>query len=179
MRNSSKEKAGLFCGIFLFFFLRLLLAFLRLAKHRERVAVIGFGCFLGRGVKAHANRACQGGGVDDDTLSVGREYGGVLFGRELGFGHVGFVLVAQAAHQSATAARDLRGVDRKALLLGHLDGNLAKVLQVGRTAEGSAAHAKATDETRFVANTDLAKLDAGVEVTCKIVNELAEVHTSL
>ena len=51
---------------------------------------------------------------------------------------VGLMLIAQAAHQSATSAGNLLRIERKILLLRHLNGYLYEIVKEFFATEGSA-----------------------------------------
>ena len=89
------------------------------------------------------------------------------------------MLVFQAAHQTAAYTGDLRRIERKVLVLGHVDGDRVKVVEVGRAAQLSAAAAEAADHLRLVAHADLAQLDTGAEHAGKILDQLAEVYAAV
>src|SRR5262245_7004693 len=72
-------------------------------------------------------------------------------------------LVPQAALQAAAQPRQLRRVETEVLLLRHLDRDWLEGLQEGRAAQRPAAGAVAADHLGFVADADLAHLDARAE----------------
>ena len=88
-------------------------------------------------------------------------------------------LVAQAAHQAPAHARDLGGVERQVLLLGHADGHRLELATKARAAQLLAAGGVAADQPRLVAHADLAHVHAHVETVGEVAHELAEVHALL
>src|SRR5262249_38680236 len=89
---------------------------------------------------------------------------------------IGVVLVAQAALQPPAHARQLRGVERQALLLRHLDRHRAELAQPARAAELTPARPDAAEALGLVAVADLLNLDSQVEGLGEIADEIAEVH---
>ena len=89
---------------------------------------------------------------------------------------IGMLFVLQTAHQPAAKARNLGRAERKILLLCHLDGNGAEIVQKRLTADGTTARTEAAQHLCLVTHTDLAKLDACFQRVCKVLDQLAEVH---
>ena len=87
------------------------------------------------------------------------------------------LLIAQAAHQAAAGAGDLRRVERHGLHLRHLRRDGLKVVQKLAAAVRTAADADAAEHLRLVAHADLAQLDAVAEHGGEILDQLAEVNT--
>ena len=99
-------------------------------------------------------------GVDDLRDALGREHDLVALGQLLARLDVLLVLVHQAAAQATAHSRDLFGVERDALLLGHLDADRAELGQEHRAAAVfEAAGAEAADDLGHVARPDLPKGD--------------------
>ena len=73
------------------------------------------------------------------------------------------LLVFEAAHEPSAEAGDLRGIEGKVLLLGHLDGHGLEIAQEGAAADGPTAGAEAAEHLRLVAHADLTKLYAHLE----------------
>ena len=92
---------------------------------------------------------------------------------------VGLVLVAQAAHEPAAGARDLAGIEREILLLGHLDGDGLERAAHADAAQHLAAMADAAHGAGLVANAHLAHVDVDVEPRREVAHELAEVDALL
>ena len=76
---------------------------------------------------------------------------------------IGLLLVFEAAHQAAAGAGNLGGVEREPLLLGHFNGDGAKLVHVGGAAKGPSADAKAAQHLGLVAHPDLTQLECGCE----------------
>src|SRR4029078_8624715 len=83
-------------------------------------------------------------------------------------------LDAQAAHQPAAGARDLRGVQRKSLVLRDAEVHGPQFRQPRRRAILPAAAADAPQSLRLVANADLFELDARAEQRRQVANQIAE-----
>src|SRR5215813_5450430 len=92
---------------------------------------------------------------------------------------VGGELVEKAALEPAAVAEEPAIRERHVLGLGHLDGDGIEALQIRRAAELPAAGADAIHELGGVARSDLAHLDAGVELVSEVADEIAEVHALL
>src|SRR5215471_4437790 len=92
---------------------------------------------------------------------------------------VGGELVEQAALEPAAVAEEPAVRERHVLARRPLDGNGIEALQIRRAAELSAAGADAIHELGGVARSDLAHLDAGVELMGEVADEIAEVHALL
>src|SRR5581483_10524314 len=84
-------------------------------------------------------------------------------------------LVAQAALEPSAQTRQLRRVQAQVLLLRHLDRHRLERVQEGRAAQRAAAGAVPADHLRFVADADLAHLDARAEFARELAHQLAEV----
>ena len=89
---------------------------------------------------------------------------------------IGVLLVLQAAHQPAAGPAYLGGIERKPLLLRHLDGNRLKLPQEAGAAERSPADAQTAQHFRLVPYADLAQLDAGTEHPGQFLYQLAEIY---
>ena len=89
------------------------------------------------------------------------------------------VLVAQTAHESAAESRDLQGVEREVLLLGHADRHGLELAPEPHAAQLLAAVAQPADHPRLVAHADLAHVDARVEPAREVADQVAEVHALL
>ena len=89
---------------------------------------------------------------------------------------VGLELVAEAALQPAAHARELRGVERQSLFLGHLDGDRLELLQPRRAAELPAAGTDTSRRLGLVARADRLHVHARVEELAELVDEAPEVH---
>src|SRR5688500_2775893 len=88
---------------------------------------------------------------------------------------VELVLVAQAAHETPARAGDLRGIQRKALVLRDTEVDRAKLRQPGSGAVLTAATPDAVEPLCLVTNADLLQLDAGAEERREIADEVAKV----
>ena len=86
------------------------------------------------------------------------------------------LLIAQAAHQTAARAGDLRRVERHGLHLRHLRGHGLKVVQKLIAAVRAAADADAAEHLRLITHTNLAQLDAVAEHGGQILDQLTEIH---
>src|SRR5215510_753364 len=91
----------------------------------------------------------------------------------------GRLLVPQAALQAAAQPRQLRRVETEVLLLRHLDRDRLEGLQEGRAAQRAAAGAIAADHLGFVADADLAHLDAGAKLAGQLAHQLAEIDAAV
>src|SRR5437867_5240809 len=88
---------------------------------------------------------------------------------------VGLVLVAQAALEPPAHAGELRGVQRQALLLRHLDRHGLELLQPRGAAQLAPAGADAAGHLGLVARADLLHLDARAQELGELPSEVAEV----
>ena len=134
---------------------------------------------LGAVIELHLADAAQHLGRDDLAAALGGIDNAALTRRDLLELGVGLVLVFQAAHQTAAYTGDLRRIERKVLVLGHVDGDRMEVVEVGRAAQLTAAAAEAADHLRLVAHADLAQLDTGAEHAGEILDQLAEVYAAV
>ena len=134
---------------------------------------------LGAVIELHLADAAQHLGRDDLAAALGGIDNAALTRRDLLELGGGLVLVFQAAHQTAANTGDLRRIERKVLVLGQVDGDRMKVVEVGRAAQLTAAAAEAADHLRLVAHADLAQLDTGAEHAGQILDQLAEVYAAV
>ena len=104
-------------------YLLLFLLIFVLFDDRNRVAMEGFYAVSYLYLDKSGERTCFSNSAD----SIGSFYGCVDFRSFCDLRLVRFVLVAEAAHESAAGARDLRRVEREILFLRHLDRHLNKV----------------------------------------------------
>ncbi len=88
-----------------------------------------------------------------------------------------FLLVAEAAQQTATDARYLRRIQEKVLFLGHLDGHGHELAQETAAAADHAATAHSPEHLRFVAHPDLPQLNAGVVLAHQVLDQFPEIDT--
>ncbi len=88
-------------------------------------------------------------------------------------------LVGQAAEKPSAGARDLHGVEREVLVLGHLDGHGHEFVGHAVAAEHAAAYAAAAGHAGLVAHADLPKLDSDLEHRHEVLHELAKIHARL
>ena len=86
------------------------------------------------------------------------------------------LFIFQAAHQPPAHAGNLRGVQGKALLLGHFDGDGLKIAQKSGAAQRATAQPQPAHHLCFVAHADLAQLDARAENGSQILDQHAEIH---
>src|SRR5262249_36108214 len=118
------------------------------------------------------------GARDGDHAAPGAE-GAAHRGNALGAVAVLHQLVGEAAHQPPACARDLAGVERELLFLGHLERDRVELLEPGGAAERTPARAAAVQALGLVAYPDLAQLDARVEFRRQVLDQVAEVHALL
>ena len=85
------------------------------------------------------------------------------------------MFISQTAHQASARPTDLGGVQAQPLLLRHLDGHGLEVFQKPAAAERLTAKPQAAQHLALIAHADLAQLDAGVELRCQILDQLAEI----
>src|SRR5699024_7456316 len=72
-------------------------------------------------------------------------------------------------------AADFAGVERKPLLLGHLDRNRLEIFEEAAAAERLPADPQPAEHLAFIPHADLAQLDPGMEVGGKILDKLTEI----
>ena len=108
----------------------------RAGLHLHVLALIALEGGLVLGAEADLDLSLQGEDLGDHAGTVGGIHKGSLGGCLLDLLGVGIVLVAQATHETAAAARDLGGVQGQILLLGHLHGHLTEIRQEGGAAQG-------------------------------------------
>ena len=89
------------------------------------------------------------------------------------------LLVFEAAHQAVAQAGNLRRVERKILLLRHLDGDRREIAQKRPAADRPPARADSAEHLRLVAHADLAQLNAGLENTRQTLDQHAEIHAAV
>ena len=118
-------------------------------------------------------------GINNNALPVGSDDARAVLRSSGDFVFISLMLISETAHQSAAGTGDLRGVQRKVLLLRHLYRHLNKIGKEGRAAEGSAAYTDAAEHLCLVAYTDLTQLNARFERRSKILYELSEINTRL
>ena len=140
--------------------------------------VIGDGALLGV-VQVDLQVAGQQVDLGDAAAAVGGLHNGARLGGGAQQILVGGLLVLQAAHQAAAGAADLGGVEGKALLLGHFDGNGLELAQKAGAAEGASADAQSSQHFGFVPHADLPQLDAGAEHPGQLLDQLAEIHPAV
>ena len=92
---------------------------------------------------------------------------------------IGFLLIPQAAHQTAAAAGDFGGIEGKGLNFCHLGGDGMKVVQKLIAAVGTAADSQASQHFRFVPNPDLPQLDPIVQDSGQVLDQRTEIHPSV
>ena len=92
---------------------------------------------------------------------------------------VGIELVAQTAHEAPAQPRDLLGVQREPLLLGHADGHGAELAAESLAAQLLTAVPDAAHHAGLVAHADLTHVDAHVEAGRQLAHQLAEVDALL
>ena len=85
------------------------------------------------------------------------------------------LLVAEAAQQTPADARNFGRIQEQILLLRHLDGDGDELAEEPAAAADHAATAHRAEHLRFVADADLAQLDAGVVLAHEVLDQLAEV----
>ena len=88
-------------------------------------------------------------------------------------------LVLQAAHQPSAGTGDLGRIQGQILLLCHLDGNRLELPKECRTAQLSSADPDAAQHSGLVSHANLAQLDPHVEDSRQVLDQAAEVHTSI
>jgi len=88
---------------------------------------------------------------------------------------VGALLIGQAAEQPAAHAGNLRRVQKEILLLGHLDGHRLELADESGAAAHLSAVAYGTNHLGFVADANLAELDAGAVRFDQVLHQLPEV----
>ena len=119
--------------------------------------------------------------VRDDLLLTDR--GGEelpLLGEALALLHVELVLVAQAAHDAATGAGDLPGVERReALILRGARLHGIELGEPGARAEGATAAAHAIEALGLVAHPDMPHVHPGREAPLHLPHQIAEVDALL
>ena len=155
----------------------LVLFLLRAIKQDYVVSVVERGRGIGLILESDLDGASQGIGLGnrtDSVLGLDRGINGRSFGGLLG---IGLILILQATHQSAATARYLTRIKGEVLLLSHFDRYLNEIGKEGGTAEGTTAGTESAHYLGFVTNTDLAKLDSGLEYACKILYKLSEVNS--
>ncbi len=124
--------------------------------------------------------------LDDHSLLEGvvPDHLSVAFHRDDALAHgwqpaselqVGVELVAEAALQTATHSRQLRGVERQALLLRHFHRDRVELRQPRRAAQLAAARPNGADHLRLIPGADLFHLDARVQHVREVTDELPEV----
>ena len=84
-------------------------------------------------------------------------------------------LIGEAAHQPAAHPGNFDRIHVQVLFLGHLQRDRLQVVQEGLAAELAAADAHAADHLGFVADADLAHLDAHAELFGQILDQIAEI----
>jgi hypothetical protein len=89
------------------------------------------------------------------------------------------VLVAETAHEPAAGARDLRRVEREALVLGDAEVDRAQLGEPGRGAVLAPAASDAVEPLGLVAYADLLQLDPRAEHRRQLADELPEVDSLL
>ena len=82
-------------------------------------------------------------------------------------------------HQSAADAGDLRRIQRQILHLCHLDRHRLEVRQPAVAAKTASAATDTAQHFGLIAHADLSELDAHFEYTCQILDQFAEVYTSV
>ena len=92
---------------------------------------------------------------------------------------VRFLFVFQAAHQSSAGTRNLRRIQRQILLLRHFDRHRDKIRQIGVAAKRPPADSVASENLRLIPHADLTQLNSCTENTCKILHQVAEIHSSV
>ena len=113
------------------------------------------------------------------SVAVFGLYKGALFRNLLNQILIGFLLITQAAHQTAAAAGDLGGVERERLDFRHLCGDGMKVVQELAAAVGAAADSETAQHFGLVPDPDLSQLDAVVQDPSQVLDQRAEIHTSV
>ena len=126
-------------------------------------------------IKLDEHKLHQNLRVDHDAGALGRADARLVLRKPLAQLLVGRVLVAQAAHEAAAAARDLQGVERRLLDLRRLHRNRLEHLEEVLAAAVLAAALVVGHEPRLVARADLAHLDAAAVFPRERLRNLAEV----
>ena len=92
---------------------------------------------------------------------------------------VGLMLILETAHQTAAHTGNLRRIERQVLILCHIDGDRMEIIEIRAAAQLAAAAAQTADHLCLIAHADLAQLNTGAEHARKVLNQLAEVHTTV
>ena len=92
---------------------------------------------------------------------------------------VRFLFVFQAAHQSSAGTRNLRRIQRQILLLRHFDRHRDKIRQIGVAAKRPSADSVASENFRLIPHANLTQLNSCTENTCKILYQIAEIHSAV
>ena len=130
-------------------------------------------------VKLHLDRLAQEIDLHGGAVPVLGFYECALLGHVLYKILIRFLLVSQAAHQPPAAAGNLRGVEGEGLHLCHLRGDGLKIVKKLVAAVRPPAYADAAYHLRLIAHADLAQLYAVAEDACKILYQLAKVHSAV
>ena len=93
--------------------------------------------------------------------------------------HIGFVLIGEAAHETAALTGDFCGIEREALLFGHFDGYGVEFFNKSGTTDFTAASADAAAHLCLVADAHLAHLDSGTKFFNKLFYQLTEVNPAI
>ena len=97
-------------------------------------------------------------------------------GQRLAGINVSGCLIIDAAFQLAALTRQLLRIERQILTAGRLGCDRLEICHKLGAAKWPAAHSEATDETGLLARPNLLHLYADVELFCKILDKLPEVH---
>jgi len=104
----------------------------------------------------------------------------LAFAREALAGRdVELMLVPQTAEQAATAAGDLRRVEREVLILREGEADGRELAQPGAAAILPAAAAHSLEARRFIPDADLPEIDAGAEDVGEVAHQSAEIDSLL
>ncbi|MNW58760.1 hypothetical protein D3C74_366430 [compost metagenome] len=88
------------------------------------------------------------------------------------------MLKFQATHESSAKTGNLCGIQRKVLILGHLNGYRLEVAKPGGTAEHTSAWPQSAEHLGFITHPYLPELDSGTENACQILDQLTEIDSS-
>jgi hypothetical protein len=113
----------------------------------------------------------------DANLSLGQVQGLSDSGHPAAQFSVGLMFVAQTAHQTPAGTRDLAGIQRQVLFLGHLDGNRVEFARPRRATALPPAKPQPSGQGRAVSGTHLAQLDPLVQGGGKVSDQDPKVYS--
>jgi len=92
---------------------------------------------------------------------------------------VGFVLVAEAAHQAPAHARDLLGVESEPLIFDHLDADGLEIEQERGAALDAAAGGQPPEHPSAFPEADLVHLDAQLQDFGQLLDQVAKIDAPI